>query len=472
MVKKPRLLVDKVEHKVLSTIKQYEMLVPGDAVLVALSGGPDSVFLLRFLHKFSTKLNITLRAVHVNHLLRGEDAEHDEAFCRDLCYSLDIPLYVIRHDVQATAKRKHISVEEAGHDVRYIHFNRIMTEEHLTKTVTAHHLNDNSETMLLNIIKGTGLQGLTGIAPVLNGNIVRPLIEIEKSDIVAYLEKNKFPYCTDATNKISVYQRNFLRTEILPAIRENLNPSVDTALARLSSLSRDIACCMGKTVSKIYKQVCKKNPEGVLVNIEKLLGLEIFLQKELIRFMLLKDFSTSSSFTDVGKILALAENQTGRTLKLKDGVSVLKDRGILHVFTKNESKLAGLHQITTGNKLRLGNVEILVEEIEKKKIKFDNTRLIEYIDAGKVKKGLSVRVWKPGDKFIPLGMKGYKKLSDFMTDRKVPAKNRKNVLVVCDGKEIVWIVGYQISEKYKLTADTNNYWKVQVTSHGHSKSRR
>ena len=231
---------------------------------------------------------------------------------------------------------------------------------------------------------------------MLNGNIVRPLIEIEKSDIVAYLEKNKFPYCTDATNKISVYQRNFLRTEILPAIRENLNPSVDTALARLSSLSRDIACCMGKTVSKIYNQVCKKNPEGVLVNIEKLLGLEIFLQKELIRFMLLKDFSTSSSFTDVGKILALAENQTGRTLKLKDGVSVLKDRGILHVFTKNESKLAGLHQITTGNKLRLGNVEILVEEIEKKKIKFDNTRLIEYIDAGKVKKGLSVRVWKTG----------------------------------------------------------------------------
>ncbi len=472
MVKKPRLLIDKVEQKVLSTIRQYVMLVPGDVVLVALSGGPDSVFLLRFLHKFSSRLKITLRAVHVNHLLRGEDAEHDEAFCRDLCYSLDIPLYVIRHDIKATAKRKHISVEEAGHEVRYIHFNRIMAEEHLTKTATAHHLNDNSETMLLNIIKGTGLQGLTGIAPVLNGNIIRPLIDIEKEEIIAHLDKNNFPYCTDATNKISVYQRNFLRTEILPAIRENLNPSVDAALARLSSLSRDISCCLGKSVQKLYKSVCKKNVDGVLIDINKLLELELFLQKELVRYTFLKDFSLPLGFADVGKILALTENQTGRTLKLKSGIIVIKDRGVLHIFTKIESEPAGLHQITAGNKLRLGNVEISVEEIEKKKIKFDNTRLIEYIDAGKIKKGLTVRAWKPGDKFIPLGMKGYKKLSDFMTDRKVPAKDRKHVLVVCDGKEIVWIVGYQISEKYKLTADTNHYWKVQVTSHGRSKSRR
>ena len=462
MVKKPRLLIDKVEQKVLSTIRQYHMVVPGDAVLVALSGGPDSVFLLRLLHKFSQKLNITLRAVHVNHLLRGEDAEHDEAFCRDLCYALDIPLYVIRHDVKSTAKRKHISVEEAGHEVRYIHFNRIMAEEKLSKTATAHHMNDNSETMLLNIIKGTGLQGLMGIAPVLNGNIIRPLIEIEKEDIVAYLEKYNYQYCVDITNKTTIYQRNFLRAEILPAIKENINPSVDDALARLSSLSRDIACCMRKSVRKLYSRICKKSPGGIVINIEKLLGLEIYLRKELLRYALQKNFAAAPSFGDIDKVLTLAENQTGRALKLKGGVSVLKDRDVLQLFTKNESQLAGLHQIIPGNKLKLGNVSLSVEEIEKKKIKFGNTRLIEYIDAGKIKKGLTVRAWKPGDKFIPLGMKGYKKLSDFMTDKKVPAKDRKNVLVLCDGKEIVWIVGYQISEKYKLTADTKYYWKVQV----------
>jgi tRNA(Ile)-lysidine synthase len=448
------------------------MLAPGDSILVALSGGPDSVFLLRFLHKFSPKLNITLRAVHVNHLLRGEDAEHDETFCRDLCYSLDIPLYVIRHNVKATAARKHISVEEAGHDVRYIHFRRIMDEEKLNKTATAHHVNDNSETMLLNIIKGTGLQGLMGIAPVLHGNIIRPLIEIGKEDIVAYLKKNNYQYCIDITNKTTIYQRNFLRARILPAIKENVNPSVDDALARLSSLSRDITCFLGKSVQTLYKRICKKIQGGVVVDIEKLFGLEVFLRKELIRYVLQKDFATASSFDDVEKILTLAQNQTGRLMKLKGGVNVLKDRVVLQFFTKIESEIAGLHQIDIGNKLRLGNVELLVEEVEKRKIKFGQDRLIEYIDAGKIKKGLTVRVWKPGDRFIPLGMKGIKKLSDFITDKKVPVKDRKNVLVLCDGKEIVWIVGYQISEKYKLTADTNHYWKVQVKNYGYSHSRR
>ena len=219
---------------------------------------------------------------------------------------------------------------------------------------------------------------------------------------------------------------------------------------------------MRKSVRKLYSRICKKSPGGIVINIEKLLGLEIYLRKELLRYALQKNFAAAPSFGDIDKVLTLAENQTGRALKLKGGVSVLKDRDVLQLFTKNESQLAGLHQIIPGNKLKLGNVSLSVEEIEKKKIKFGNTRLIEYIDAGKIKKGLTVRAWKPGDKFIPLGMKGYKKLSDFMTDKKVPAKDRKNVLVLCDGKEIVWIVGYQISEKYKLTADTKYYWKVQV----------
>ena len=337
MVNKPRLLINSLEKKILSTLKKYGMIFHGDSILVAFSGGPDSVFLLHFLKKFETHLHISVSAVHVNHLLRGDAAEHDEKFCHALCEKLNIPLYIVRENVSEIAKKRQISVEEAGHIIRYMHFRRILAGEKITKLATAHHLNDNSETMLLNIFKGTGLQGLSGIAPVLDGNVIRPLIEIEKKDILHFLQKNKCTFCIDATNQSDVHQRNYIRNQVLPAIKENLNPLIDYALYKLSALSRDISDYAEKHISEHYSSVCSRGNGGVYIRIEKLKWHHPFLRKEIIRKVLSEEMNYASSFKDMESIFLLLENQKGKEITLKDSVHIIRDNESLFVSRRKRN---------------------------------------------------------------------------------------------------------------------------------------
>ncbi len=225
----------KTEQKVLRFIDEKNLIEKDDRILVALSGGPDSVFLLHFLNKYSKKFKISFAAIHINNRLRGKAASADENFCKELTKKLGVRFYSIKRNVKAFAKKLKVSTEEAGRLIRYEEFESLSAKESFTKIATAHIADDNAETVLLNLIKGTGLNGISGI-PYSRGKIIRPLLVLTKEEIVQYLKFYKINYRTDLTNLQSDYERNFLRNEVVPLIKKRLNPSLENTLLKSSEV--------------------------------------------------------------------------------------------------------------------------------------------------------------------------------------------------------------------------------------------
>src|ERR1035438_5799483 len=219
----------KTEQKVLKFIDDNSLIQKGDKILVSLSGGPDSVFLLYFLKKYQKKFSVSLYAFHLNHLLRGKDAYLDEDFCKQICSSLNIPFFSVRKNVKQFAHKKKISIEEAGRILRYSELGKLLKKISFNSVATAHNCDDNAETVLLNLIKGTGLKGISGI-PVKRDNIIRPILVLPKAEILKYLDLKKIKFRIDSSNFQIDLERNFIRHILLPLIRSKLNPSVDNAI--------------------------------------------------------------------------------------------------------------------------------------------------------------------------------------------------------------------------------------------------
>ncbi|MGA7836827.1 MAG: tRNA lysidine(34) synthetase TilS, partial [Ignavibacteriaceae bacterium] len=225
----------KTEEKVLKFIDQKNLISRRDKILIALSGGPDSVFLFHFLLKFRKRFQIDLAAAHINHKLRGKNSDADEKFCKDLCEQNDIQFFSTRKDVKKIAAAKKISLEEAGREIRYSEFKRIAVQNNFSKIATAHNCSDNAETVFFNLIKGTGLKGLSGI-PIKRENIIRPVLVLTKNEILEYLSKKKLKFRMDESNLESEFERNFIRNEIFPLIKEKLNPAFEEKIFHNSEI--------------------------------------------------------------------------------------------------------------------------------------------------------------------------------------------------------------------------------------------
>lgn len=225
-----------VEQKIISFIRKNELIKENDSILVLLSGGADSVFLVYFLNKFKKLFNIKINAFHLNHMLRKDAADDDEIFCEKLCKKLNIKLFNKKVEVAKFAKKEKISIEEAGRIIRYNETEKIIINNKINKAATGHHQDDLVETILLNFIKGSGIDGLSGI-PVKRDNIIRPLLCLKKSEINEYLEQNNIEYKIDETNYDSGFERNFLRNEIIEIISQRLNPNFTDSIVRLSEIT-------------------------------------------------------------------------------------------------------------------------------------------------------------------------------------------------------------------------------------------
>jgi len=255
------------EQKVLRFIKENELLFSGEKILVALSGGPDSVFLLHLLNKYKKKFKIELGAVHINHLLRGTDSERDELFCKIICAELSIPFYLLRTDVKTFAKKSKTSLEVAGRKIRYEFFDKTAKANKYDKIVTAHNADDNAETVLLNLIKGTGIKGIAGI-PVRRNNIVRPILSLTKKEILDYLDENKFEYRIDESNLSNDFERNFLRNEVIPLIRKNINPSFSNSVLNTSLNLQRLNAGFAEIVGELQSGIKVKRNKSVSIPIE------------------------------------------------------------------------------------------------------------------------------------------------------------------------------------------------------------
>ena len=449
----------KIDQKVIKFIDEKGLIQEGDKILVALSGGPDSVFLLNFLSKYKKRFKIEIGAVHINHLLRGKEAVEDENFCRRLANDFGIPFYASVKNVKSFARKNKISIEEAGRKIRYSEFERISKKYGYNKIATAHNCNDNAETVLLNLIKGAGLRGISGI-PFRRGNIIRLVISLTKEEILSYLEQNKINYRTDPSNLDSNYERNFLRNQIIPAIKEKLNPALEETILHSSEIFKDIHSYIQSGITNSFDSVVKYQNGELKLSIESLRANAKEIRAELIKLGLEKYFFIQPSFIDLKKILLLIEKHAGEKEELSQNLSAIRERNVILIHRNEKPKIEIAIKLNLGKSIKVNGKDFSIKKIINTSPVYTSNKMREYISGDKIKSSFTIRKWKPGDKFYPLGMKGTKNISGFLAEQKIPPSKKKDQLVLTNGNKIVWVVGLRIDDRFKITNNTKKVYEL------------
>ncbi|MGQ9602047.1 MAG: tRNA lysidine(34) synthetase TilS [Candidatus Bipolaricaulia bacterium] len=454
--------------KVRRTIKEYRMVSPGERVLVAVSGGIDSIVLLYLLYELREELGIALAVGHLDHRIRGEEAQADAEFVAGEAEKLGLPLILEARDVPAYAEERGLSLEEAAREVRYKFLEEAAAKVGAAKIALGHHRDDLVETLLLNLIRGAGLSGLRGMAPV-RGRLIRPLIDCSRAEIAAFAHERGLSYRQDRTNLEKRFLRNRIRMELLPLL-EGYRPRVAERLARTAQVLDEAASYLeGLASERLAEMVLARGESELILNREEFLVEEPFLQTLILREAVrrLRGSLRDLEFEHLRKMRELSGQKEGRAeLHLPGGLSFLRRGERLILSSKAEPKEA--RPLAYEFPLRLGENtfdqlgwEFTLEEVEPVlELELERAPLKAMIDGDRINKPLSVRNWRPGDRFRPLGMKGIKKLQDFFVDEKVPREERVWVPLVCDRRGIVWVVGLRLSEDYKVTAGTKRALRI------------
>ena len=430
-------------HKVAKYIQQKELMSEGAKVLVAISGGADSVALLIVLKR----LGYDCEALHCNFHLRGEESLRDEMFVRDLCKREGVKLTVVHFDTATYAAEKGISIEMAAREQRYEAFENHRKECGATAIAVAHHRNDSAETMLLNLVRGTGLKGLHGIQPK-NGYVVRPLLCVERNEIVEYLKWRGAGYVTDSTNLESEFTRNRIRLQIIPLLQE-INPSIIESLAATAERLGEAEKVYAKGIEEGIARV--KNG-----NIIELAALEREPSPQALLHEILRPIGFNGS--QVNDILQSMDGESGRTFTGKHW-QVVKDRTAL-IITPNEdccinAELPCNGTVETAHGRLLCTTAEFCGTIERKKE-------IATIDCDKVQMPLTLRNREEGDRFTPFGMRGSKLVSDYLTDRKKSLIDKQRQLVVTDATgKIVWLVGERLAACGAVDGSTKSVMRIE-----------
>ncbi|MGB5849744.1 MAG: tRNA lysidine(34) synthetase TilS [Ignavibacteriaceae bacterium] len=447
-------MIKSTEQKVVKFILNKKLIDTGDRILVALSGGADSVFLLEFLLKYKKRFKIDIAAFHLNHKLRGKEAAIDEKFCKNLTAQKEIPFYSTSKNVKLFAKRNRMSVEEAGRELRYGELLKIAKTNNYTKIATAHNADDNTETVLLNLIKGTGINGLSGI-PEIREKIIRPILVLSKKEILDYLHNKKINYRTDSSNVENNYPRNYLRNEIIPLIKDKLNPQFDRAVFRTSQIIRGYTSLIDAQINNAVKKAVTYKQQKLIINLKHLKETDVRLYGDVLRKSVKKYFNEELESNNISDLLKLIKAQTGSEIKFSNKIVAVKERDSIIIYLKKrEMKNVKQVEINIGEEKQLEGKLVSISVFYNKKLSFYNTFNKEYISEDNIKSSFILRRWKEGDRFYPLGMKNSKKLSDFLTEQKVRSLEKKGQLVLTNAGKIVWVVGIRIDERYKISAKT------------------
>lgn len=445
------------EQKVLRFIKENNLIKSNDKILIALSGGPDSIFLLHFLNKFKNKFKIKLGAVHINHLLRGKESDRDEIFCEAVCKELDIPFYSVRKNVKAFARKNKLSIELAARKVRYSEFEKLVKKNSFDKIATAHVADDNLETVFLNLIKGAGLNGIAGI-PVKRDYIIRPILCLTKSEVLDYLEANKFEFRIDESNLSNDYERNFLRNEVIPLIKKRLNPSVEqtmlNASINLQGLVEEIEYRKPEPDVKVIKN------ESVQIPLSFFSVNYIKTSLHLLKNRIDSNFSLKLQASDIKKILSLNSKQSGSSEELSYGLTALRSRTGILIKTKSKVSQQVSKKIRVDETVKIGNETLSIKSINPAEAKINSDKKQEFISADGNSNIFQIRNWQDGDKFLPIGMKGTKNVSDYLNDIKMDPFEKKNQLVLINKNRIVWVIGKRLDDRFKITESTKKALKL------------
>ncbi len=465
---------DKILQQVAGFVARNQLLAADNKYIVALSGGADSVALLLIMKA----LGYDVEAAHCNFHLRGKESERDENFCVSLCESLGIILHRIHFDTLTYAQLHKVSIEMAARDLRYSYFEQLRRDINADAICVAHHKDDNVETILLNLVRGTGMNGLTGISPR-NGFILRPLLCIGREDILEYLEAENQDYVTDSSNLVDDVQRNKIRLNVLPLL-ENVNPAVKDNILTMARWIAEASTIVeasldeakNKAVSSLSVGVSSQNlsakkhdakptlNDSFSVDISKI---EEYPSAEYLLWDILKDYGFNSS-----QVALVADNlhATTGTSWLSSSHELTLDRGrlILTPLDKDEGRQMRIPEAGTYVYTELCKLKIEQKEInENYTISRSSDKVC--LDAQKVKFPLMIRRVARGDRFVPFGMKGSKLVSDFLTDQKVALPLKRRQLVVADaGGNILWVVGKRLDGRFAVSPCSKSVVEISLLS--------
>lgn len=450
-------------NKVIETIKKFNMLNNGENVVVGLSGGADSCALTHILSRLSEKMDLHITAVHINHGIRGEEAERDERSAEEFCRRLNIEFIAYHCDIPSEAVKRGIGEEEAGRLVRYEKFYETAGKKNGAKTAVAHNMNDKAETLIMNLCRGAGMKGLAGIKPV-GGNIIRPLIFCTRDEIEKYCDDNNIEYCTDSTNLQNEYTRNKIRNILLPWLSENINPAAGMNMANASELLREEEEYLESKAQEQYKKLLKDSGDGfVSLNADGLASEHGVIRRRVLRIALrslrpdMRDFGRKH--TESAEDILMGD--TGRRISLPGGITVSKGYGLINILYDREKQGAFCYDIEPGKKYFIKETEsyVLLSLNEEKNIKNAVNICTKKIDYDKIKDKIQLRTRQTGD-FISI-KNGRKKIKDIFIDDKIPSDKRDSYPLLVCGKSVI-IVGDRLGTDYYVGQDTKNILYIYI----------
>lgn len=446
--------------KIKKFIARHELLTPGDRVVVAVSGGPDSMVLLHVLQRLQHEYQLKLHVAHFNHQLRGQDAEEDALFVKEFAEKHNLPVTVGTEDVLSYVEKHRLSVEDGARQLRYKFLFTLLEKWPGTKIAVGHHQDDQAETVLFHLLRGSGLAGLSGMSPK-RGPIIRPLLGVSRQEIEDYCKINHLPTRTDHTNFDPIYTRNKIRLELIPLLRE-FNPNIVQGLNNTAEILKVENHYLTAVSEEAFKKVAQVAAHEIILDKKGFTSLHEALKRRIIRLAYSTLTEDSLHFRWVERAIEfLKRDWSGKKLGLPGGIVLKSGRHTIRfnkVFFHGPSPsfelklpVPGQIELPAGGTLKAQEVKL--EEVGSK-YKQANPQEA-YLDLDKVTPPLVVRSRRPGDVFWPLGVRGKKKLKDFFIDQKVPPFKRDGVPIVTDNTgQIIWVGGYRIDENFKLTQGT------------------
>jgi tRNA(Ile)-lysidine synthase len=440
-------------EQVKATIEKQQLIKQGDHIVVGVSGGPDSMALLHILIRLRATWHLTIEAIHVHHGLRGAAADGDMAYVKRFCEAYDVPCHIFKEDIRGIAAQTHTSIEEAGRNVRYHHFEAVRSAVGADSIAVAHHMNDVVETFFINLFRGAGIDGLAAIAYRREPYIIRPLLDVSRQNIEAYCAANGIDPRHDETNQQDLYYRNGVRQKLIPYIKSTFDPNIEQKIYRTTQLFKEERRFWQHHTQKLSERYVETFPGGIGIALTHFEALETAEKRHLFRKMI-ADVRGDIRNVPAARIDAMIElKEAGKRIDIDEQWLMIRNAENVEIimrsmFETNSNEVAP--QIETQLLTMTAYADYNRKECE------------IIVDADCIVGNLEVRHRKPGDRFSPLGMSGTKKLKDFLIDLKIPQYRRDKLWLVCDSEKIIWIPEYRMSDRVKITKNTERLMIIRI----------
>ena len=460
---------DSLLKKVESTIHDFDMFPRDSRLVVGVSGGPDSCVLLHVLNCLRKKYNLFLWAAHLDHCLRGKEAKEDKDWVGLFARKLKIPVVFGVVNVPFLVKEGGSGLEATARQARYDFLEHVSSRVKANRIAMGHTSSDQAETILMRLIRGSGIDGLVGI-PVVRGKIIRPLIRVFRKEVEDYCRMNNLAPRKDSSNKDTFFFRNRIRLELIPYLCDHHNPRVAETVCRTGELLRVDKDFLNKSTDKVRGKIVKKEKEGeIIVDASAFWKLHLSLQRRIVRQVLekLKGNLEDIEHSHIDQILSLKGEEGTKLTCLPGKIEVLREYDEL-IFKKKEKKFLNFFSyvnVPGTTEVSEINMVFKAKVLFKPPERFSKNSWEAFFDLDEIHGPLYVRSRKRGDKFVPLGMKGKKKLKDFLIDLKVPRFKRDGVPILFNEEKILWVIGYRIDDRFKLKKETKKILNVRISSY-------